>query len=283
MKELRIPAGNLDNQDIANLVASIGSALVMVWGFLAQFLLAIPVGAVLFTALISYFFQRRMQNDMRKYERGRLAVTEALGPVYGILLKIIDTFESNKSKHTLAIPSTFLIEAWVHIWHSHKFYLIRQELRAELERFFLDLFEFQTGIITARITKIGVKFCNTLVKNFEAKSWPRFIVEDENGKTSEASILELIFWDVDPTAIQKRAKLKEVTIEGEDLERHLIQPKRLYGEDAFDFTSNFFKALSDELKKDPDIVKAREMHCHLDSEANRLLRELKEQISGWAE
>ena len=57
--------------DIATALTSVVSGGVAVWGFLNQNLAAAPIGFIVFTASLSYFFQRRMQEKDEAIVRAR--------------------------------------------------------------------------------------------------------------------------------------------------------------------------------------------------------------------
>lgn len=196
----------MDYQDLSNLVALFGSAALMTYGFITDFFLAVP-GVILFTALMSYFFQRRMHQDTRKYEKRKLAVTEVLGPIHGELLQIMNSFEADQKNYFLNAPNTLSMgDEWQKIRNGYKFYLIPKELSGQLEKFFTELDELRPGYVSTRITNLAAKVCDSLLGGFKLSNSPNFTVKVEDGGVSQTWFWGLVFWKVEPTT-QKPGRL----------------------------------------------------------------------------
>lgn len=226
-----------------------------------------------------------MQENSRKYEKRKLAVTEVLGPVHGELLEIIKSFESDQKLYFLNAPNTSSMgDEWQKIRNGYRFYLIPEKLRGQLEKFFTELNELQPGYVSTRITTLAAKVCDSLLGGFKLSNSPNFVVEDKDDSVTQTWFWGLIFWKVEPTT-QKPGKLREVKLETNSFDPSGIRlkPRIFVDKDAEAFAETFFKAMWEASDRDPLISKARQMHSYLYSEARRLYEVIKTEIMKWAD
>lgn len=152
----------LDRESLAGLLASIASSVGIVAAYSWQYVQLIPVGAILLTASMGYFFTRLNQSNVRKYEVRALAVKESLGPIYGEILKIQNSLDSCEAEWSTTFYSEWS-EVWSDVRLSHRFYVIPKTLASDLETYFnrLALFHRRFLSVLARVQTI------------EFQTWPK--------------------------------------------------------------------------------------------------------------
>jgi len=188
----------LDRESLASLLASAISSLGIAAGFVWQYLIAIPVGAIILTASLGYFFQRRMQSNIRKYEIQRLAIQEALSPIYGEVLKLQSSIDQNRA----ALARNFYSEwqlVWQNIRLSHRYYIIPEPLRSMIEAFFHSLSEFNKVYFTTAVALKSIEdeiWSKTLGISTTTMSSPLSMMK-EDGMTT-FYMQNVIFWGVNP-------------------------------------------------------------------------------------
>jgi len=180
-------------------VGSAASALTIVAGVLWQAIVVIPVGAILLTAFTGYLFQRQIQKDSQKYEIRRLAVNEALGPVYVQVHQILGSVRSAPSRVSLNMQTDFGA-TWTSIRESHKFFLIQEPLQSKIGDFFAGYSKFQNDISN----------CRASLDSIEQEAWSgigdgigmngglSYILKNDT-EEFRGSIQDAIFWKKDPS------------------------------------------------------------------------------------
>lgn len=254
----------------------------MVVGYLQQQFLLLPVGAILLTAVVAHIFNRLSLKNIRKYENKRLAVTEALGRIYGHLLKIISSFERSEQEYWIYQVADLTAETWMtwsDIRHSHRFFLIPKDLRSEMEKFFSEYEAYREVSIICEIMAVTNKVCERWYGK-KLRDQPSFLFEARDGGTIQASYWGLVFWKVRST-LQMHGKLKKVQLPWVTPAGSQVEDT-IRDEEVEPFEVKFLQEVWEESDKNPVISKARKDHEELHSEAERLKGKLEKEISEWA-
>lgn len=272
--------GALEKYDLVLLGGAAVSGLVIVWGYLWQYIITVPVGTVLLTTLLSYYFQRRMHRDIRKTELTKMAVVEVLGPLHGELLKLAQTLENNERRGFLEMPNS---DIWNATKLSYRYYLISENLRSRCGDFFLELDRLQIGEVTTRISKIARGIRDPLFPDgFSLLKEPDFRIERHDGGGIHAAwFWGLVFWKVMPRD-QYPDKLTDVLIEGVNRVGGTAR-MTFTADNAREFTNRFLKSVFEESDRDPVIAEAREMHKKLQASARCLYDVVRDEIVRWVE
>jgi hypothetical protein len=220
-------------------------------------------------------------SETRKYEQKKLAVIEVLGPIYGLFLNIISSFERAEREYWTDKNADMTGETWrtwSDIRHSHKFYLISQDLRSELEKFFLKYDTYRELYLRREIMLVSNKVCERRYSK-KLNDYPSFLFEHRDGGTVGASYDGLVFWKVKATTqIHMKLKIVQLPLVKDGAQTELT----IRDEKAEPFEEEFLQEVWVESDKNPVISKARKDHKKLYSEAKRLKDELEKEISEWA-
>jgi hypothetical protein len=266
----------MKNIELLSYLASVGSASAIIAGFIWQQIGAISVGSILLTAVASYYFQRRMQSNIREYEMRRLRVTEVLGPLHGDLMRMKDVLDRNRSDFGLDSPYTWHDEteksSWPKIRSDYKYFLIPEQVRKESESLFSDLriFDRQIEVTREHISRIVKDEISTSLI-FEKPRDPRFLVASPSGDTREIHVSGLVFWKVKPTV---HGTLKKVIVDNEgggDYPTPLAEV----------FSESLLKSVWRKSDEDSEIVKARKIHEDLAKRVSDLKASVENQVREW--
>ncbi len=275
---------SLDSKEIAGFSGSVISVIVFVWGVIGPI-----IPAVVFTASLSYFFQRLNQKEVRKYEQRRVLVTEAMGPLHGDFRRLIDAFESmERDRRFEVLPEC---QEWSKIRSSYRYFLIEEELRTRLDSFFSEYDTFHQGTIgraSDRITHISINelrpsfafasVTTPLPPQFETPDPP--IIHMGEGQTQiPVQVWGYVFWRTDPRTNSSQP-LHDVTLNIVTQTRRPI-PAPMVGDEANRFLNEFLRRVGQESDRDSIISGARVQWTRLSSQAKNLHEEVMAQIDEW--
>src|SRR6058998_2736823 len=111
-----------DGGDLASLGSTVASAALTIYGIVAPYFYAVPLGSILLTVSLSFFLQRTIQKSTRRYEQQRVLITEALSGVHGELLSNSETFTKNRLTHYASVIPD--VRFWDSIRSSYRYYLV---------------------------------------------------------------------------------------------------------------------------------------------------------------
>jgi hypothetical protein len=270
----------MKNIEILSYLASLGSVSAIIVGFIWQQIAVVSVGSILLTAVASYYFQKRMQSNIREYEIRRLRVTEVLGPLHGDLLSVKEVLDRNRSQFRIDSPYTLYYETekamWPKIRSNYTYFLIPEELRKEFENLFSDLklFDFQIELVRKHISRIVKERVSAMLK-FDNPREPGFLVASQDGDTREFSIFGPVFWKVKPTV---HGILEKVIVQNEG---GGFYETPLEGVNAEVFARPLLEYAWKKSDEDPEIVKARKMHADLLKRVSDLKASMESEITKW--
>lgn len=267
---------DLDNQYLTGLIGSITSTGLLIVGLVTSYIPLIPIGAIVLATSLSFFFQAINQKSNRKYEKGRLAVTEVLGPLHGDLLSIEEAFASAKTNKQLFYHSSTV---WEEIVHSHKSFLIDEKLKDELLIFYRGLSDLARSGIANNIRDVVYSVIEPFL-GLKLASLPIFRVKLEHG-TAGADFNGLVFWRIGPTE-QVRGTLESIVFEAKNPKNS--EENRIINErnELIQFTDRYLPAIWNASDKEPKIVEARRSHERLHSEVIHLKGIVEKEIKEWA-
>lgn len=270
----------MDKEEFTSLLVSVSSSLAVVAAILWQYILAAPIMAIVLAASLSYYFQHRMQANIRKYEIRKLAVLEALGPIYGEMLKMRQSFDANQTGLSRNWYGNWA-KVWSTIRRSHRFYVIQEPLRSAIERYYTRLGELVT------------KSINVLdqLQLIEKQVWPRIVeISDANsaffivrGNNSElrAWMQGAVYWGVNPSQLTG-LYLVDLTIHGTIPNNESNQLRFENGDIIKKIVNDFWNIASREVDNNPQIVEERKLVADLREESSRLQLMLENEFAKWA-
>ena len=266
-----------ETADIATAFTSVVSGTVAVWGFLNQNLAAAPIGLIVFTASLSYFFQRRMQENIRKYEKLKLAVTEALSPLFGEFQKICSIYKSNKIYNTIEVSES---QVWQGISGSYRYYLVSEKMRTTLDEYFRRVSSFNNLAIYTKIQDIGYRAIAEIREPTLRGLWPRFMFRTANphpfaGIHPNNFIYGTGFWRIDPTA--NLGELDHIVFDKLEGSNYPIR-----GKEAEDFKNKLIQKMIQESDREEAVVRARSDYPILEAKAQEILAMIESEITRWA-
>jgi len=101
----------------------------------------LPALLIFLTASLSFLFARLNSRDTRKYEVRKIAVLEALGPIYGEVLRVQDDLDKAQAELRVSYHSQWE-EQWNGIRYSYRFFVIPEPLRSTIQAYFDRLNKF---------------------------------------------------------------------------------------------------------------------------------------------
>ncbi len=194
----------MDSKEIASLVSSIVSSLGIAGAVIWSYIAVVPVFAIVLSTSLAYFFARVNSRDTRKYEVRRVAISEALGPLYGQILKIQESFESNRASLNVSYI-TSAEDYWEAIRHSHKFFVIEEPLRSNIEEYFGRLNRFNKSEYLAHndISEVEKVILPSVIPEIIEVVNPAIVTAWSNGERFIATLRGALYWDVDLLSLHR--------------------------------------------------------------------------------
>jgi len=251
-------------------VSSISAGSLFI-GIIYQQLIPSSLGGLLLSAVLSYYFQRRMHSSIREYEKRKLSVQEALGPIHADLLVTKQVLQYNQENYKLS--NLVNQDNWKRIRFGYQYYLIPRDLRQKLDKFFHSVEDFPAGIITRKITEIGKSVCQTLTPNFDLQDI-QFQIKDKEGLLrGDAWWWGLVFWKAKPTDAVPGTLQSAIFLDSGGAKFQATQK----------IIDDFLEGCWKKADQDPMICEARSLHGKFLTEVGGLLDLVERQITEWAD
>lgn len=213
-----------------------------------DFIITGPILGVIAGFVLSYFVQTRTQRRAWKRDFLIKNIDTIYGPLYNVSLYIemvLNSIDITRSYETISR------EIWEQIKNSYTYHMIDDELRKEIENFYIlvELFNNSTHYAKKRAIEVvrqrASEFYDVQVENIDYRY-------RKNGSTSSALIFDCLLFKIHPKdAITKTDKIElriEHRVGNEYQSLVLTEPEQIK---EFDI---LWEKMSQELKNDEKIV-----------------------------
>ena len=262
--------------EFGSIVAAAIAAVVAVYGFFSPYFLALsPAASIAFAALLSFYFQNRIQTNTRTNEKLKLAVIESFSGVYSDLLQITKQLQLNKSACRFTIPNP---QQWPSIQSSYRFFLMPSPLRDDIQKFFVRLVELSQIPLNEELLRIGRRLGTSLYNGSTSVDFPKFTFNLLAGRTFTLDNIDLalrLFWDSDLSVYGSVDSVMFPQADGPGL------IGRKEGQEAATFLTSFEKSMKEAISKSKVTTTAKAEYTSIDQTATKLLEQVKKKISDW--
>jgi len=273
----------MDRQEVASFTAStlsaLGVAATVVYHALETLL---PVLLIILTVSLSYFFTRLNSRDTRKYEIRRFEIDEALGPLYGQILKIQESFDRNQSEFRVNYITTWDDE-WSRIRYSQRFFVIQEPLRSEVEAYFAFLGRFlkEHSDALQDILEIEKRSWLNIGGIREVQSSAQFRLLTPTGTQIGTNLQSALYYGANPNEIEG-GKYDYLTVSGIMLDGRNGNYRPEDPKAMRNAIQTAWDVCYPEVQKNPRIVKSQKERPEVMTETTRLRLTLEEEFKKWA-